>query len=155
MQYDHNSERFGFSMPRDVEGHDMTECDRVEVHYRIKDNSDTYSGVYEVDDMMVDPEDDTKITFSWLLSQNVTQNVGAIAFSIRFACVDDDANLEYAWSTSVFTGISVSQGMYNGDAIVEEYVDVLEQWKQEFLGDIDAALDSIIAIQNELLGVSE
>ena len=34
IQYDHNSERIGFSMPRYIEGHDMTKCNRVEIHYK-------------------------------------------------------------------------------------------------------------------------
>ena len=29
MQYDHNSERFTFSLPRFIEGHDMLECDSI------------------------------------------------------------------------------------------------------------------------------
>ena len=33
MQFDHNSERFGFELPRYIEGHDMMDCNRVEVHY--------------------------------------------------------------------------------------------------------------------------
>ena len=33
MQFDHNSEVFTFEIPRYIEGHDMTACNRVEVHY--------------------------------------------------------------------------------------------------------------------------
>ena len=29
MQFDHNSEVFTFEVPRYIEGHDMTECNRV------------------------------------------------------------------------------------------------------------------------------
>ena len=50
---------------------------------------------------------------------------------IRFACVSDDAVIEYAWNTEVFTGISVTSGLYNSEMIVEQYADVLEQWKKE------------------------
>ena len=33
MQNDHNSERFGFILDRYIEGHDMSLCNQVEVHY--------------------------------------------------------------------------------------------------------------------------
>ncbi len=33
MQNDHNSERFTFELPRYVEGHDMSLCNAVEIHY--------------------------------------------------------------------------------------------------------------------------
>lgn len=36
MQYDHNSERFTFEIPRLVDGHDMKLCDKIEIHYECK-----------------------------------------------------------------------------------------------------------------------
>ena len=33
VQGDHNSERFSFDIPRHIEGHDMMQCNLVEVHY--------------------------------------------------------------------------------------------------------------------------
>ena len=133
IQYDHNSERIGFSMPRYIEGHDMTKCNRVEIHYKNIDTStkEETAGVYEVKDVEIDTTDDEQITFSWLVSQNATQRVGLLCFLVRFACVSEDGTIGYAWNTGKFSGICVSEGMYNADEIVEQYADVLEQWKQE------------------------
>lgn len=127
IQYDHNSERFSFVLPRIIEGHDMTECNRVEVHYI---NNGT-AGVYEINDLDVCENDDTKVRCSWLLSQNATGQIGALSFLLRFACVGDDGAVDYAWNTSIFKGISIAEGLYNSETIVEQYADVLEQWKQE------------------------
>ena len=33
MQFDKGSERFTFEIPRFVEGHDMTLCNKVKIHY--------------------------------------------------------------------------------------------------------------------------
>lgn len=33
MQFDHNSERLTFEMPRYIEGHDMSVCNQVEAHF--------------------------------------------------------------------------------------------------------------------------
>ena len=33
VQNDHNSERFSFELPKTIEGHDMSLCNVVQVHY--------------------------------------------------------------------------------------------------------------------------
>lgn len=33
MQHDHNSEIIRFQAPKVIEGHDITQCNRVEIHY--------------------------------------------------------------------------------------------------------------------------
>ena len=77
MQYDHNSERFTFEIPKIIEGHDMSLCDSVRVHFinigSIKAN--TNSGVYEVDDVAVSSDYPDKVTFSWLISGAATRAV--------------------------------------------------------------------------------
>ena len=131
IQFDHNSERFGFVLPRYIEGHDMMDCNRVEIHYKNTDNSskEETAGVYEVTDMGIDEEDETRVVFSWLVSQNATQRVGMLTFLVRFSCVAEDGAIEYAWNSSIFKGILVSTGMYNSGDVVKQYTDVLEQWK--------------------------
>lgn len=131
VQYDHNSERFTFSMPRYVEGHDVLGCDKIEVHYKSKISPNSVPGVYEVTDVALVPGDEENVVFTWLVSQNATREVGAIAFLIRLSCCDENANTTYVWNTSVFTGVVVKPGMNNSEAVVEQYADVLEQWKQE------------------------
>ena len=56
MQNDHNSERFTFEIPRYVDGHDMSLCNVVEVHYNNIDSSDKSvqnAGIYPVLDLQV------------------------------------------------------------------------------------------------------
>ena len=139
IQYDHNSERFTFSLPRYIEDHDMLESTKAEVHY-ICAKSQT-KGIYEMTDLAVDPEDENKVICTWLLSQNVTLEAGAINFLLRFSCVAEDGTIEYAWNTAIFTGISVAEGIYNTEAIVEQYADILEQWKAEINSYIDDVVD--------------
>lgn len=134
IQFDHNSERFTFEIPRKVEDHDMSLCNVIQIHY-INIDSQTKAknvGVYEVDDMQISPESDDVVILSWLISQNATQLVGSLNFLIRFACVTD-GTVDYVWNTAIYSGISVSSGIYNGEVIVEEYADILEQWRQELV----------------------
>lgn len=127
IQFDHNSERFTFSMPRIVEGHDMSECNVVQVHYANTDavTMEQTTGIYTVDDLQIDENDNETITLSWLLSQNVTQRVGKLEFLIRFACTDTESNIMYAWNTAIFDTIKVAKGMNNTDVIEQTYPDVL------------------------------
>ena len=130
MQFDHNSEVFTFEVPRYIEGHDMSECNRVEVHYL---NIDTMTkqeneGIYLVNDLTVNSEDETKLTCSWLISQNATQLIGNLNFLLRFICLTDDV-IDYVWNTSIFTGIYVSKGIYNSDIVAEQYIDTIKAWE--------------------------
>lgn len=133
IQFDHNSERFTFEMPKEIEGHDMSLCDIVEIHYINIDSQTKVEshGYYAVDDLQVCKDDPDIVIFSWLISQNATQYVGHLHFLIRFACVDDNNNLLYVWNTAVHTGMSVADGIYNSDFILEDYADVLVKWKAE------------------------
>lgn len=135
IQHDHNSERMTFQIPRYIEGHDMFQCNVVQIHYI---NIDTQTrqqsrGVYEVTDMQVSPEDSNVVICSWLISHSATKYAGSLNFLVRFSCVDDQANIEYAWNTAICNGISVSNGINNGEAVAEEYTDILEQWYEELV----------------------
>lgn len=140
IQYDHNSERFTFMLPRHIEGHDMMECNRAEVHY-INASDAATAGVYIIEDMQTD-ETEENVLCSWLLSQNATQQSGVLHFLLRFACVADDGEVEYAWNTGIHKGISVASGMFNSEEIAEKYADVLAQWER----DISAKLEGIDSI---------
>lgn len=127
VQHDHNSERFTFELPRYVDGHDMSLCNVVQIHYiNIESNrARSYSGVYEVDDLQVSPDSDDVVICSWLISRNATQFVGNLSFVIRFACISDEN--DYVWNTAKHTNIFVTEGIYNGEAVAEEYADILAQ----------------------------
>ena len=84
MQYDHNSERYSFDVDRMIDGHDLMDCDRVKIHYiNISSNKkNKHPGVYSVEDVQVKSSDDTKITFTWLVSGNATHYDGVLSFLI-------------------------------------------------------------------------
>lgn len=137
IQYDHNSERATFEIPRLVEGHDMTLCTKIEVHYInvSSDKKNQHSDVYTVDDVQVSPATDDVVVFSWLISGGATQYEGTLNFLIKFTCLTG-TTIDYVWNTGIFSGISVASGMNNGEAAVEEYSDILEAWKREILDEI-------------------
>lgn len=157
VQGDHNSERFTFTLPREIEGHDMSLCDRVEVHYNNIENQTllTSSGVYLVEDCAVCSDDDTKVNCTWLISGNATKYAGKLEFVVRFICNDAEGNLSYAWDTAIHSGITVSKGIYNGEAVGEMVPDIILQWKDDLKGErgysvYDAGISMSLAEQPQV-----
>lgn len=143
VQGDHKSERFSFEMPRIIEGHDMAECNRIEIHYINSGISgDSHKGIYDATDMHIHPEDSEKVVFSWLLWDCVTKYEGKLAFAIRFACVKNDI-VEYEWNTIPNDKIKISKGIDNSGETTEdeEIPDLIAQWKEELFSDVEKKVD--------------
>ena len=129
IQGDHNSERFTFEIPKKVEGHDMSLCNVVRIHY-INTNSktrETSEDIYEPKDMRVSEDDPNLVVFSWLISGNATVHPGGLAFAIEFQCTIGQ-KVEYAWHTAANSTISISDGIHNSEAVIENYSDILTEW---------------------------
>lgn len=154
MQYDHNSERFTFEIPRFIEGHDMSLSDSVRIHYINigQTSTDRQSGVYEVDDVQISPDSNDVVIFSWLISRNCTQFNGTLNFAIRFNCVANE-ELDYSWGTGIFAGIKVSNGLDNSEVTIDSYIDILEQWKREFLEHTDGCYTELTRTKSGKLRV--
>ena len=132
---DHNSERFTFELPRFIDGHDMTLCDKVEVHYlniASGSTSERNPGVYKITDLQVDEDDENIAICSWLLSQNATMFTGSLNFVLRFACTSG-SKIDYSWNTSPYSAVTVVDSIDNSELVVEQHADILEQWYMEFM----------------------
>lgn len=118
VQNDHNSERFTFELPRIIEGHDMTTCNRVQVHFINTDSRDKTlfnTGIYVVDDLQVCPDDEDIAICSWLISREATKHVGKLEFTIHFACIESGStDVVYAWNTVKFSNVFVSESIFVG-----------------------------------------
>jgi hypothetical protein len=152
IQFDHNSERFTFELPRYIEEHDMLTCNRVEVHYlNIESKSGNQrGGVYEVQDLQVSPHDDKVVICSWLVSNNATQYAGTLSFVLRFACVTGD--VDYVWNTAVFKNFAIQNGLYNSEPIAEQYADVLAEWYKSLFTASDDGVTNIGEAERTFLG---
>lgn len=130
VQYDHNSKRFTFEMPRYVDGHDMSESTEVRVNYlnAASTGLSKTPGVYICDDLAVSEEDDNLVTFSWLLSSAATQYIGFLYFSIQFVCLNGE-KIEYAWNTGIYKDIVIIESINNAEEVIVNSTDVLEAWR--------------------------
>ena len=123
VQYDHNSERFTFEIPRYVDGHDMSECkDKGEVRVNYRNSASTglskNDGVYICDDLTISTDDKDKVTFSWLLSSAATQYIGYLYFSVQFICFNGDT-VAYSWNTGIYKDITIVESINNIEQAVE------------------------------------
>ena len=134
VQHDHHSECFSFDMPRYIDGHDMMECDKVEIHFLnlAANKKESHPGIYKVTDFDLSDKDDNVLTFTWLVSENATHLVGLLIFAVHFTCTNADGD-DYRWSTLLYDnpGVSVGESIYNSEVITRQYLDVLEQWRKE------------------------
>ena len=145
MQNDHNSERLTFSIPRIIEGHDMSTSDTIEIHYINVDaaSKEQTTGIYVPDDVKVETSGDSEIViFSWLLSRNATQHVGSLTFVVRFACFKDDV-VDYAWHTAPFSGMSVGETLDCSGAIEGEYLDIIAAWEKEHIEPLQKTVEEV------------
>ena len=134
VQYDHNSERFTFDIPRYVDGHDMAESSEVRVHYinSMSTGLNKTSGMYICNDLRISEDDDDLVTFSWLVSSAATQYIGFLHFSIQFICLNG-TKIEYSWNTGVYKDISIIESINNADEIVTNEVDAIAALKEELM----------------------
>ena len=137
VQHDHDSERFTFQLPRYIEEHDMSLCDRIEIHYTniIRNKKEQYDDVYIVPAEDCSFDHDT-LFFSWLVSGNATRLVGSLKFSITFLCHDSDGMIIYEWGTALYENVQVLANNKNTDVVKERYPDLYNQLKQDILDSI-------------------
>ena len=153
IQYDHNSERLTFEIPLYVDGHAMTLCDLIEIHFIniSEDGKHKNPGVYEVDDITAEGE---KAVFTWLFSQDATQLAGSLNFFIVFKCTENGVTV-YRWGTEIYKNLPVSEGMNNGEAVLTEYPDILAQWKAQLFSASDTAVLNVATAEANALAAIE
>lgn len=121
IQYDHKSERFTFSMPRYVEGHDMLGSYSIMIVYENSNlaTKEISKGVYQSTDGHVDENDENRILFSWLLTENATRYAGSLTFGIRITCDSADGTI-FSWGTNLYSGVSIAKGIAISDDDIHE-----------------------------------
>lgn len=149
VRNDHNSERYRISLPRYIDGHDMSLCDIARVHYinigaaSGVENSDTY----EADDLGLivedgmDEKDATEVSFTWLVKNTATREHGRLAFAIELTCTSGGNNDGYSWNSGVYSDIIVSDGIHNGNAIIGVYGDILQHWWEKLMGAFGGSIE--------------
>lgn len=101
---------------------------------------------------------DEYYSFDWTLGTEITKYNGSLKISIIAKKTDDNGELLYQWGSFVNSELTISDGLDVGEIIVDDSeVDIVSQAVGKVnevyakFGDLDAALDAIIALQESLL----
>lgn len=144
-QFAHNSERLTFELPRIIEGHDMSTCNIVEVHFINIDavTGTKNHGLYPVKDLAPAANGDGEETVkcSWLISKEATQLAGPLLFRLNFIC-STNGNIDYLWPTAICRDFSVADGINNTGYVVDAYPDVLVDFNDR-LRDLEAGCGNV------------
>lgn len=138
-QYDHNSEKYTFKIPRIIEGHDISDCDTIMIDFDNANRRKTLvnSGSYKVKEIVAEEDN---VLFTWTVSRESTQIAGSLSFSVSFRCYDDDGNIIYEFGTDKFNKITILEKSRYDQTTVTNYPDLIEQIKEDIL---DVAVTSV------------
>lgn len=110
--------RIPFTCPKVVGNNvDLTEY-KLYINYQ---NARGMHNAYFIDDVVVSGDN---ITFSWLLSRDVTLSSGVVKYSLCAKKLNGDS-ISNEWNTTIANGV-VIQGLEATQAIVEENSDIIE-----------------------------
>ena len=151
MQGDHASEIFTFEIPRYVDGHDMSLCNKITIHYINIGQNGSNPDVHLVEDASVDDANEN-LVFSWLIYRTATKYPGTLNFLIKFSCVTDGI-IEYQWNTDIFKGIMIATGIDNEETLVEEYSDILQKWKDDILAEVHQYVDELFSNDDDIVSM--
>lgn len=141
VESDENVTRIPFICPKIVgDNVDLTEYS-LYINYI---NGAGLGGIYVVDDVVASGDN---ITFSWLLSRNVTAKAGTVSYIICAKKSGTDTKVTNEWNTKIATG-TVSSGIETYDTVVQQNSDVINKLLKLTQG--QSAYD--IAIDNGFVG---
>ena len=152
VQGDHKSEVLTFKMPRYIDGHDMTLCNKIRIHYINLDTktNNKSADVYEVTDLTLCEECEDVLTFTWVIEAQATKYSGTLSFLVKFECTEGE-NVLYQWNTAKYVSVNVLAGIDNSEEFVEKYSNVLEEWYNE----LTKGADSIEELNQQALAEIE
>ena len=151
MQGDHASEIFTFEIPRYVDGHDMSLCNKIAIHYINIGQNGSNPDVHLVEDASIDDAEEN-LVFSWLIYRTATKYPGTLNFLIKFSCVTDGI-IEYQWNTDIFKGIMIAAGIDNEETVLEEYSDILQKWKDDILAEAQQYVDESFSNDEDIVSM--
>lgn len=139
VQGDHKSEVLTFKMPRYIDGHDMTLCNKIRIHYINLDTktNNKSADVYEVTDLTLCEECEDVLTFTWTIEAPATKYSGTLSFLVKFECTEGE-NVLYQWNTAKYVSVNVLAGIDNSEEFVDKYSNVLEEWYNELTKGADS-----------------
>ena len=123
VESDDDVNKIAFQMPKEYCGTDLSQFE-ARINYL---NANGDGDVYIVQDMAVDGDDPSLMTFTWLVGRNACAYKGNVQFIVclkKFAA-DQSGDVEQEFNTTVYQ-LPVLQGLETIEAVVQQNADIIE-----------------------------
>lgn len=121
VESDDDVNKIPFQMPKEYCGSDLSQFS-VRINYM---NANGEGDMYIVDDVEVDGDDPSLMTFTWLVGRTACAYKGNVNFIVCLKKFDDQSNVVQEFNTTVY-GLPVLEGMETTEAVVQENQDIIE-----------------------------
>lgn len=116
-----------FSLPRYYDNNEV-DLSTFDIHVNYL-NANNEGDLYEVNDKSIEGNN---IIFEWLVGRHAVSYHGDVTFNVCLKEMDGTTVIR-EFNTTVAT-LPVLRGLETSEAVVQEYADVLEQWKEQLFG---------------------
>lgn len=121
VQYDNNAVKVTIQSPRYSNNIDMVELP-IYVNYM---RADKQAGVYIVEDAIIDPDDNTKMQFTWTLTDFATAVKGKLTFLVCVRSTNANGTELFHWNSELNKDVYISEGLSCTSQIQQENPDVI------------------------------
>lgn len=121
VESDDDVNKIPFQMPKEYCGFDLSTFS-ARINY-MNQNGD--GDVYVVDDLAVDGDDPSLMTFTWLVGRNACAYKGNTQFIVCLKKFDADGDVIQEFNTTVYS-LPVLQGLETTEAVVQQNADIIE-----------------------------
>lgn len=139
VQRDHNIERLTFDCPRYWYEKDISTLN-IYINYisasQKAKGDDPGSSLCE--NVVIDENDQDMMHFDWVITNNVSQDVGGLLFLVCAKSVDSDGNEDVHWNSHLCKELEVQEGLEASSAIVKRYPDIIEYILANLGGSVSA-----------------
>ena len=122
VESDDDVNKIPFQMPKEYCGFDLSQF-QARINYM---NANGIGDLYIVDDLAVDGDDPSMMTFTWLVGRNACAYKGNTKFIVCLKKFDENDNVVQEFNTTVYS-LPVLEGLETTDAVEQQNADVIEQ----------------------------
>lgn len=123
---DHNMETVIFDCPRYWDEHDMSDTNAWDTHinYMLANGR---LGSFKANDVTVDDNDESKMYFSWTITEEMTQVLGTITFMVCIRNMGDDGKEIRHWNSEPNDDMYISDGLEPTPEVTLPTADIMTQ----------------------------
>lgn len=122
VESDDDVNKIPFQMPKEYCGFDLSEF-QARINYI---NANSYGDIYVVQDLEVDGDDPSLMTFTWLVGRTACMYKGNTRFVVCLKKFDDNGDVIQEFNTTVYS-LPVLEGLETTEAVVQENADIIQQ----------------------------